>query len=58
MTAKLPVDRGKSLVAAWDKGLAVWESRETVATEHGVTAEMVKAIEKEGVEKSWLPLAG
>jgi hypothetical protein len=60
MTDTLPEDRRKeifaALVAAQDGGLGVPASRETVATEHGLTVAQLEEIEKEGLKLQWPPL--
>ncbi|MDB5307866.1 MAG: hypothetical protein JWO38_2068 [Gemmataceae bacterium] len=45
-----------ALVAAQDEGLTVVASRDLVAGRHGLTAEQVRAIEREGLDQGWPPL--
>ena len=56
--AELPEDRRQAifaeLVHAQDSGLTVPASREAVADRHGVSVEVVRAIEREGLENDWL----
>ena len=45
-----------SLVDLQDQGVAVQDSRRFIAGQYGLTPEMVRTIEEEGMEKSWPPL--
>ena len=55
---ELPEDRRKAifadLVNTQDSGLTVPASREAVAARHGVSVEVVRTIEREGLENDWL----
>ena len=45
-----------ALVQAQDSGLSVALSRETVAEQFGIDADLVRAIEEEGLDNEWPPL--
>jgi hypothetical protein len=45
-----------ALVAAQDEGANVPDSRAVVAKKHGLTVELVRSIEREGLENEWPPL--
>lgn len=45
-----------ALVDAQDSGLAVGESRQAVAGRFGVSVDLVRAIEEEGLDNEWPPL--
>jgi hypothetical protein len=57
---QLPEDRRKeiflALVEAQDQALSVVQSRQTVAARFGVSEDMVRRIEQEGLDKQWPPL--
>lgn len=44
------------VVAAQDEGLSVTAARARVAEQYAVAAEVVKEIEREGIEHNWPPL--
>jgi hypothetical protein len=60
MTNTLPEDRRQlifaDLVAAQDAGAAVPDSRAIVAAKYGITIEVVRQVEREGLDKEWPPL--
>jgi hypothetical protein len=59
-TQSLPEDRRReiflTLVQAQDGGTAVAQSREATARQYGVTPQVVKAVEREGLDSGWPPL--
>lgn len=44
------------VVAAQDEGLSVLAARARVSKQHELPADVVKDIEREGIENSWPPL--
>jgi hypothetical protein len=46
-----------ALVEAQDGGTAVAESRAAVAERFGVTEQVVKQVEREGLDSGWPPLS-
>jgi transposase-like protein len=48
----------QALVATQDEGMSVKESRRDVAQRFGLTTQQVERIEREGIDKTWPPLAG
>jgi hypothetical protein len=60
MTDALPEERRRevfaALVAAQDGGLSVLASRQKVASEQGISVEVLQQIEKEGLSSQWPPL--
>lgn len=44
-----------ALVEVQDKGVAVPDSKKSVAAEYHITREQLDLIEKEGLDKDWLP---
>lgn len=44
-----------ALVETQDKGVAVADSKKSVAAEYHITREQLELIEKEGLDKDWLP---
>lgn len=44
-----------ALVETQDKGVTVPESKKSVAAEYHITREQLELIEKEGLDKDWLP---
>ncbi len=47
----------QALVEAQDRGIAVAQSRETVAERFGISEDQVRRIEREGLDGNWPPLA-
>jgi hypothetical protein len=45
-----------ALVEAQDQALSVAQSRQTVAARFGVSEDVVRRIEQEGLDKQWPPL--
>jgi hypothetical protein len=45
-----------ALVALQDKGTDVWRSRLQVARRFGLTTEVMRDIEREGIARDWPPL--
>jgi hypothetical protein len=45
------------LVLAQDLQMTVADSRAMVAARHGLTPDQIRCIEREGLERSWPPLA-
>jgi hypothetical protein len=45
-----------ALVKVQDSGVAVAKSRDVVAEEFGIDADLVRAIEEEGLDNEWPPL--
>ena len=46
----------RTLIEAQDAGQSVAESRKAVAKQYTVTEDVVKEIEKEGIDEQWPPL--
>ena len=46
----------RSLIEAQDAGQSVAESRKAMAAQYGVSEDVVKEIEREGIEEQWPPL--
>ena len=46
----------RTLIEAQDAGQSVAESRKAVAKQYGVSEEVVKEIEREGIDEQWPPL--
>jgi hypothetical protein len=46
----------RTLIEAQDAGQSVAESRKAIAKQYGVTEDVVKEIEKEGIDEQWPPL--
>ncbi len=46
----------RALIEAQDAGKSVAESRKAIAETHQVTEEVVKEIEREGIDEQWPPL--
>jgi hypothetical protein len=46
----------RTLIEAQDAGQSVAESRKAVAEKYTVTEDVVKEIEKEGIDEQWPPL--
>lgn len=44
-----------ALVEVQDTGVAVSDSKKSVAAEYHITREQLDLIEKEGLDKDWLP---
>ena len=59
-TARLPEDRRKeiflALVEAQDGEMTVAQSREAVSQRFDLTAQEVRLIEREGLDRQWPPL--
>lgn len=60
MSEPISEDRRKQafadVVAAQDEGLSVTAARARVAEQYALAAEVVKDIEREGIEHNWPPL--
>jgi hypothetical protein len=46
----------RALVAAQDRGASVYQSRQAVAGQFGISDSILRRIEQEGLEHDWPPL--